>query len=96
VGAELNNEIIDRDSNEDFKCCLCGKEVKTRVLYCSVECSEAFTWWQQQLADERKAAREQAYMQALRDIRNKAMEDKNAPGFNFIDMINSFIWALEK
>ena len=30
----------DRDMNEEFKCCYCGKPVTTRILYCSVECEK--------------------------------------------------------
>lgn len=33
-------KIDDKDPNEDFICCHCGKPVQTRILYCSVECEK--------------------------------------------------------
>lgn len=40
-GREIRKITVpDANSNEDFLCCYCGKEVFTRILYCSEKCSD--------------------------------------------------------
>jgi len=41
IGERIRSKIVhDLDPNEDFNCGFCGKELFTRILYCSKECTD--------------------------------------------------------